>query len=432
MRVLRGNIPRGNGVSTQTGIAWAIAGEIAQHLVRSAFVYHGECTWMGTVQRGGAMSGASEFTYEALGPDVYGGTAGIALFLAEWHARTGDLASGVAATRAARFAAARLGRVPPKFRSGFYSGRIGIAYVLARSGPLLRTDEFRTAAARELDLQRDDTGDDTLLDVISGAAGAVAPTLALARDLARDDLITLAERLGDRIVAGADRGDHGLSWGAGATGFSSPAPLTGFAHGAAGMAWALMELFTATGHERFLEAARDALRYEDTVFNATEDNWPDLRYSAATGAAGHYGMAWCAGAPGIGLSRIRLGALDTTSAQPARDVAAAIRAVRLHASETPNVADDDFSLCHGWAGLGDFLLAASRGQESGAASVLLERIVTQGADAHAGHPGRWRCGMQRGSTPSLMLGLAGIGHFFLRVADPTVPSVLLVSPFAGR
>jgi lantibiotic modifying enzyme len=37
----------------------------------------------------------------------------------------------------------------------------------------------------------------------------------------------------------------------------------------------------------------------------------------------------------------------------------------------------------------------------------------------------WPCGTHTGETPNLMLGLAGIGYFYLRLAQPQVPSVLL-------
>ncbi len=42
----------------------------------------------------------------------------------------------------------------------------------------------------------------------------------------------------------------------------------------------------------------------------------------------------------------------------------------------------------------------------------------------------WPCGVNGGGeTPNLMLGLAGIGHFFLRLYDSgAVPSLLLVHP----
>jgi lantibiotic modifying enzyme len=36
--------------------------------------------------------------------------------------------------------------------------------------------------------------------------------------------------------------------------------------------------------------------------------------------------------------------------------------------------------------------------------------------------------VRRGSNPSLMIGLAGIGYFYLGLADPALPSVLLVRP----
>jgi lantibiotic modifying enzyme len=41
----------------------------------------------------------------------------------------------------------------------------------------------------------------------------------------------------------------------------------------------------------------------------------------------------------------------------------------------------------------------------------------------------WPCGIPNGGeTPALLTGLAGIGHFYLRLADPeTVPSVLILS-----
>lgn len=42
----------------------------------------------------------------------------------------------------------------------------------------------------------------------------------------------------------------------------------------------------------------------------------------------------------------------------------------------------------------------------------------------------WPCGLsQAGETPGLMLGLAGTGHFYLRLYDSLqVPSVLIVMP----
>ena len=54
-------------------------------------------------------------------------------------------------------------------------------------------------------------------------------------------------------------------------------PLTGFAHGAAGVAYALLRLGEATGDTRFLEGAEEAIAYETAVYSATARNWPDFR-----------------------------------------------------------------------------------------------------------------------------------------------------------
>jgi hypothetical protein len=57
----------------------------------------------------------------------------------------------------------------------------------------------------------------------------------------------------------------------------------------------------------------------------------------------------------------------------------------------------------------------------------IEAIGVQAADRFeaAGLP--WPCGVQNaGETPNLLLGVAGIGYFFLRLYDSqTIPTVLL-------
>ena len=409
-----------------TGRWLGIAREIADRLCDEAYRYDGECTWMGTVQHGGGAQGAVTFSWETLGPDLYGGTGGVGLFLAEMYARTGQVRYRETACEALRFGAARLDRIPARFRQGFYSGRVGVAFALARGGGLLGEPALAHDAERELDHRAADENEGILLDVISGAAGSIAPLLSLSRSLARDDLRALAERLGERIIAAADQDASGWKWGDDATGFPSNRPLTGYGHGAAGIGLALLELFAATGDGRYRDGGRESFRYENALFNPERDNWPDFRYSADAGDRGHFGVAWCLGAPGIGLSRLRAMHIDPATPQHRLDAEAALRTVRRRLASSADPGSEDFSLCHGWAGLGDFALLAGEALESAEARGLAEEIANRGASANAGSPGRWHCGMQRGTHPSLMLGLAGIGHFYVRVADLTVPSLTLV------
>jgi lantibiotic modifying enzyme len=69
---------------------------------------------------------------------------------------------------------------------------------------------------------------------------------------------------------------------------------------------------------------------------------------------------------------------------------------------------------------------------------LAERVGHHGLDAYDDMGIPWPCGVQGGGeTPGLMLGLAGIGHFYLRLFDSDkVPTILwplqLAKPNADR
>ena len=60
--------------------------QIAEWLCHTAYQCQGLCNWMGTTQQADEDSEALEIAYETLGPDLYGGTSGVSLFLAETYA----------------------------------------------------------------------------------------------------------------------------------------------------------------------------------------------------------------------------------------------------------------------------------------------------------------------------------------------------------
>jgi lantibiotic modifying enzyme len=217
--------------------------------------------------------------------------------------------------------------------------------------------------------------------------------------------------------------EHGIGW---MPKFGGTKPLTGFSHGAAGIAWALLELAAVTGEERFRKAALDAIAYERSLFRPEVGNWPDLRDFANTLKADNNNQhtcmtAWCHGAPGIGLARLRcLQHLD--DAQIRSEINAALKTTLAHGF------GGNHSLCHGDLGNLELLLQASeilgepqwRHQVNRLASIILESINQHG----------WLCGIPLGvESPGLMTGLAGIGYGLLRLAEPKrVPSVLVLEP----
>jgi lantibiotic modifying enzyme len=181
-----------------------------------------------------------------------------------------------------------------------------------------------------------------------------------------------------------------------------------------------------TGEERFRKAALDAIAYERSLFRPEVSNWPDLRDFAATIQGNNNNQhtcmtAWCHGAPGIGLARLRcLQHLDDTEIRS--EINAALKTTLAHGF------GGNHSLCHGDLGNLELLLQASEilddpqwpHQVNRLASIILESINQYG----------WLCGIPLGvESPGLMTGLAGIGYELLRLAEPTrVPSVLVLEP----
>ena len=365
--------------------AAAIGGRIAS----DAVWYDGCCNWIGAVAEPVVPQRAE---LAALGPDLYGGTAGIGLFLAHLTAATADSTARRAAVGALRHAVRHA--VP---RDGFHAGSLGIAWAAARAGALLDEEELRASAPTALppiELRRRP-------DVGMGAAGAVLALLALGR-------VDAAVATGEPLLARARVTRHGWSW--------APGHLCGLSHGAAGIGLALLELFAATGDERFRDGAEGAFAYERSWLDRVSRTWPDLRIPgqrrgsprsippATTGT-------WCQGEAGIALTRLR--AVEVLGPEPHRhDAEIALETTRRRLAAALPYEIEDLSLCHGAAGAADVLVTAGtadQGAELG--HVALQRHAARGD---------WPCT----ATPALFLGHSGIGWLFLRLHAPATPSPL--------
>lgn len=399
-----------------------VADAIGAELVRQAVWYEDQCNWMGALPEPGPGDSVLT-TYAALTPELYGGTSGVGLFLAELSVHTADARQRQTALGAANQAVAHRGAVGAG-QPGLHAGRLGLALALWRIGELLDepdlSDEAR-ALARNLAAADQVDG----FDLMSGAAGAVVGLLALEPLLDVDRARALAEEFGERLLSTGVRDGDTLSWPL----ESSPgAPhLLGLSHGAAGAAVAFLELHAVTGDERWREAAERAFGYERGRYEPRLRNWPDLRGSEAQGD-GHgpsFPVFWCHGAPGIALSRLR--AVELTGDAPARLEAAIALDTTRAAVETAVAAGGNFSLCHGLAGnaevlmLGRAVLGGSRAADEETAL----RAAAHGRDTYGAGERSWPCGTYEGETPSLFLGLAGIGRFYLRLHQPSLPSLLL-------
>ena len=78
---------------------------------------------------------------------------------------------------------------------------------------------------------------------------------------------------------------------------------------------------------------------------------------------------------------------------------------------------NDFSLCHGLSGICETLLYAYQILKDNTYRLLAENIGLYGIKNYLNSGISWPCGIKGGETPGLMLGLAGIGNFYLRLVE---------------
>lgn len=407
-----------------------VAAGIGRRLTRGAIWHEGRCNWIGGKLGPGPRNELVEY-HGALDSTLYEGTAGVALFLAELHGQTGDedaRRTAIGAIRQALAAAADSiqGR-------GLYSGMSGVALAAARVGRLLSEPGLTEAAARMVEGFTGPTGGDEELDLLNGTAGTIVALLGLARLLEQPGLVDAAVRIGDELVAAGieDTPDGaGLSWRSPA--IPTKRNLTGLSHGVAGFALALVELSAATGERRFATAAIRAFDYEQSTFDESVGNWPDYREltPGKPPDAPTFATFWCHGAPGVALSRLtaleRLGGARWRS-----EAEAGLELTRSGVERALRYGGGNFSYCHGLAGNAEVVADGAQVLGDGwtrSAAIAVE-VGEAGAERH-GPEGPWPTGAGSHEAMGLMLGIAGIGYFYLRAAGAPVPSVLRPDPTA--
>ncbi len=381
-------------------------------------VWHADaCTWVGRQ----ACRVGMEPDYASLGPDLYGGTSGLAWFLAQLAVTTGDPRAATTAAGAIRHALWAADDSAAELGDGLFTGILGICIASERVAALLGDDDLRSEARTVIGRRLPTMGlsADAGFDLVSGRAGVVVGLLVLHRAWQSNVLLKVAADVGTRLMATANRTGAADSW----TSAQIPADqdLTGLSHGAAGPAWALAELAHASGRVEFRSGSERARAYERSCFDPVAVNWPDFRKDRrANSTSSGFSTVWCHGATGIGLTRSRIAQL-LDDQESAMEAAQAIGTVRAAIERSLARADPSWGLCHGLAGNADALLQMAPDVGSGADRELAHEV------GMAASAGRNDCGAAD-QPLGLMTGIAGIGAFYLRLLDLANPSALLLVP----
>lgn len=420
--------PRDGGDEAPSARYLDTAHRIGREIWRSARWSERRCNWMGaTVDATGRTSTA------ALDPHLYAGTSGVAWFLAELYAATGDTMARRAALGAIEQALWKADGIAAGDRVGLFTGWIGIALAAARVGVTLNEPALLARARQLLERLEPAYAAVANADHMAGAAGAIVGLLGLREVLGEPRLTQAAIRLGETTLARATKRARDWSWKT--TNRAREVNLTGFAHGAAGIACALMELWQATGDRCYRRAAELGFAYERRWFAAGARNWPDLRGYPARGVRPSdelpCGSMWCHGAPGVAMSRLRAYQITGDERWKA-DALVALQTTRTLTESAVRGRTTNFSLCHGLAGNAEIVAAGT--------DILPENfpdgprvaadVARFGIERYGDGARPWPCGAA-GPTPALMVGLAGTGYFYLRLVNPKLPSVLLLRPAAA-
>lgn len=368
-------------------------------------------------------SEADRYQLEPVSYDLYEGATGIALFLATLDAATEEhryrelVQAALRPLRQALQTHVAARRLIAHMGIGGASGLGSIVYALTRIADLLDMKELLDDAERAAALiGDDDITRDTWLDVIAGSAGAILGLLTLHRRTNNPALLARAILCGEHLL-NERCGEPGLrAWQT-----FAQRPLTGFAHGAAGVALALLRLHAATGDARFREAAREALAYERSVYDNAARNWPDYRAQAGSNGDVGYSVMWCHGAPGIGLARLGCLSLDDDPVC-LMEVEAALKTTIRFGLRGPDY------LCCGNLGRAELLLEAGLRLDRTSLHRRALSMATALVNRAAREDGFRLINDQpsRSFKPGFFRGLSGIGYQLLRIATPEqIPSVLL-------
>ena len=261
--------------------------KIGDYLERAAFGDFHTANWLGLQGVG------TNWKVDVCNYDLYDGLAGIALFLGYLSFLTHNPKYARLAWRACNQIYQWFQKEQEPLSIGAFNGWSGVIYGFTHLSSLLN-DQKLIEWTHQIIERFDDPENDEELDWIGGAAGCLVVLLGLYVRTGSQRARSLAIRCGDHLIQKAIRSKVGLGWKS-----INDSLLTGMAHGAAGCAEALAKLFQATVDIRYREAAMSAAHFERSQFCHKNQNWFDWRGSNPDATV----VQWCAGAPGIGLSR---------------------------------------------------------------------------------------------------------------------------------
>ena len=395
-----------------------VAFNIGCKLAKEAIWHDNKCNWL--AQAPMDVYGSKRLGNKGIGLNYYSGSAGILEFFTLLSSKFQDAVFIETIEGIVENSFDNLDSL--EFDMNFHFGKWGVLMSVLKASRQLSNTKWSKKAKSKADKILNEPLEKYKSEKLNGVSGLVPSLITMNHFFNEDIYIDKLQEIGNYILSSAEKDSDYWSWDSDL----NNSALTGFGHGASGIAFALFQLSEVLQNDDYKEAALKALKFEDYHFHQREGNWKDLRHTNAPSM-----IAWCHGAAGIALSRLKAFCITNSPYHGEMTHTALETSMRyLNRSLDKDRRFLDYSLCHGIGGIADILLLAGR--------VLNEdmyiKTAIKAADFGYYHFTNkdldWKGGLKNPANgrplyhPSLILGSAGVGYFYLRMIDNQIPSVL--------
>lgn len=303
--------------------------------------------------------------------------------------------------------------------NGAFSGDSSLMYLYELLYSITKKPVFLEYAEKQYKTVKDYIPYDNNFDLIYGNAGVVLILLNMFKLTGDNKYLSSAIEAGNSIIENGIKLETGIGW----IPTNVTNPLAGFSHGNSGIAYALLKLYSYTDGIAFYEAAKQAIKFENTLYNIETNNWLDKRvFNGKRIDKIADPVHWCHGAAGILLSRIKM--LDfvhgTLQEVIEEDIAKSVK----------KVLESGFTgvqcLCHGDIGnldiLSQYAIKFQNKELLVKVQAALNTLLKQTKKES------WNLGLMMNiQNIGFMLGTSGIGYTLMRFyTDFQLPSILSV------
>jgi lantibiotic modifying enzyme len=340
-----------------------------------------------------------------VGPSIYMGVSGIAHFLLPLYRMTQDDRYLQAALRSSDGLIRQYRSLGP-LSPGLYIGQAGPALALLETFEATSDRSYLESACEQAEWIADQPVE--WLDLMNGPPGGGLLFMELYRTTGDRRWLEAARKCVRCLEETAEPyEEEGAVWPC-RTGTDWRWITPGLAHGVAGVT-VFLHFMNRTDPDS--GAGTLARRAESSLLHAARERDGGLDWSHSFDPGNdRFLVQWCHGAPGVGVAFLG------SDSPKAKNVARAAGRVTISAGDNR----DQASQCHGVCGNAETLIELYR--QTGEADWLTaahrfaalaepHRLAGQG-------PGAWRTHDSNVMSYDLMTGIAGVGYFFLRLADP--------------